>query len=203
MSIMLRITNFTSKMSLITKRYRNFTLLPERLKGGIIENSINYLRNVGNDYKNVYLETIQDIRKRPLKASIIGAILISGGYCIQHNPSFDDFQTQLIDSNNRLSRVPQSIRNQTSCQYVHRLFRMNDKQLLRHQSFGLFSIIYISNHSSGNSLFQYQCKYLKPEWRTTISQRIIDIGFIDRFHFLYHKMNDYDVNHKEFDKLIE
>ncbi|XP_075589600.1 uncharacterized protein LOC124496283 [Dermatophagoides farinae] len=176
MSIMLRITNFTSKMSLITKRYRNFTLLPERLKGGIIENSINYLRNVGNDYKNVYLETIQDIRKRPLKASIIGAILISGGYCIQHNPSFDDFQTQLIDSNNRLSRVPQSIRNQTSCQYVHRLFRMNDKQLLRHQSF---------------------------EWRTTLSQRIIDIGFIDRFHFLYHKMNDYDVNHKEFDKLIE
>ncbi|KAH9420527.1 hypothetical protein DERP_000953 [Dermatophagoides pteronyssinus] len=200
MTIMLQINGLKSRISLITKRFK----LPERLKGGMIENSINYLRNVGNDYKHVYLETLQDIRKRPLKASIIGTILISGGYCIQHNPSFDDFQMELIDSNNRLSRVPSTIRNEKSCQYVHRLFRMNDKQILRYQSFGLFSIIYISDQSIDNCLFKYQCRYIKPEWRTFFTERFVDIGFVDRFHYLDYKMNDYDVNHKEFEqKLIE
>ncbi|OTF79340.1 hypothetical protein BLA29_005466 [Euroglyphus maynei] len=155
---MLRLTRVKSKLSL------NFRL-PERLKGGIIENSINYLRNVGNDYKNVYLETLQDIRKRPLKATIIGSILLSGGYCIVHNPTFDDFQMQLIDSNNCISRVPQSICNQKSRQYVHHLFCMNNKQILRYQSF---------------------------EWRTFFTERIIDVGFLGRFHYLEHKMKDYD-----------
>lgn len=186
-------TSFSPKIITAFRKINNITL-PKRLRGGFIENSFNYVQNVYLDYKTVYFDTIQDIRQRPFRASLIGGFLASIFYSMKHNPTYDDFQIQLIKSNNKLSRVPESIRNRSSCDYIHEIFQKNNKQLLRHRSFGIFSVVYSADYSISNDLFQFQCKYLKPSWKDTITERLVDIGFLDTFWYMNYKMIDYDIS---------
>lgn len=189
-------TSFSPKLITAFRKLNHLTL-PKRLRGGFIENSLNYVQNVYLDYKTVYFDTIKDIQQRPFRASLIVGCLTSILYSMKHNPTYDDFQIQLINSNNQLSRVPESIRNRSSCDYIHELFQKNNKQLLRHRSFGVFSVIYTADYSTSNDLFQAQCKYLKPSWKDTLLEHLVDIGFLDRFWYMNYKMIDYDIKEEE------
>src|ERR1700690_3782746 len=77
--------------------------LPERLRGGSIERSVEYLKNVKNDYKQVFVDTTHECRDRPLKACIYGSIVSFLGYCLATNPDERDLRQQLLDCQNLLS----------------------------------------------------------------------------------------------------
>ena len=85
-------------ITLVTTRLSKIEL-PQRLRGGAIENAVKYLRNVYRDYESVVLETRQDIRDRPLRAAVIGSILAGLGYLMKHNPNEEDFVGQLTELN--------------------------------------------------------------------------------------------------------
>lgn len=171
--------------------------LPERLRGGNIENMVNYVKNVCFDYKSVYLDTKQDVRDRPLKAFLVGLGLLFSGYSIKHNPNYDSFESQLVDYNNQLSRVPSPILNDVSSEHISTVFMLHNQRVLRLQSFGLFSILYRDDHSFGADVYFAQCDYLKPTWKSYFTSRIVDIGFLDTFWIMRHKMKDYDIRQEE------
>jgi len=177
--------------------------LPSRYRGGRIERSVDYLQLVYNDYKQVLIDTRNEARDRPLKASIIGSFLSLMAYCALKNPNEDDFRQQLIDSQNNLSTVPKSITRRTSCDHVLELSQLCNEKLVRYQSFGFFSILYLIDCSPNCCLFSNQCQYLKPKLKSYFFDRFIDIGFVGKFRFLDYYMIDYDINQNEWiDKQI-
>lgn len=197
---MFRLTSIVTKVPVINsiKTKLSNVQLPKRLRGGMIENSLSYLKNVFNDYKMVYLDTIQDIRDRPVRAGVIGYILLSSAYLMKHNPNENDYVDQLIDSSNKLSRVPETTRKNVSYEYLRQIYDYNNQKVLRYQSFGLFTVVYRVNYGPELDLYQAQCNYLKPSWRTLFTERIIDVGILNRFHWMEHMLQDYDINDEEF-----
>ncbi|KPM11196.1 hypothetical protein QR98_0097660 [Sarcoptes scabiei] len=161
--------------------------IPKKFTGSLIQNSINYLRNVFLDYKSVYLETVKDIKDRPFKASVIFGIISGGFYCIYDNPDEEEYQVNLIDANNRISRVADAIRNKKSCFYVHEIFQLHNQHLLRYQSFEFPPEL---------QLYQTQCRYLRPRWRIDFNN-FIDIGFLGQYWLIENKMKEYDINEDE------
>lgn len=158
---------------------------------------VNYLRHVKNDYKSVAIDTRNDIRARPFRATLIGSCLVAAAYCARRNPTRDDFVDQLIDSNNRLSRVTSTTLNANSYEHIHSLFTLHNQKLLRYQSLGLFSVIYRADETEGVDLFEANCKYLRPTFRSYFTSRIVDIGFLGQFQRMRRQMIDYDVNEAE------
>jgi hypothetical protein len=171
--------------------------LPDRYRGGRIERTVDYLKLVFNDYKQVLTDVRNDARDRPLKASIIGSVIGLLGYCVARNPDECDLRQQLIDSQNNLSTVPKSIINRSSCDHVLELSQLLNEKLVSYQSLGLFSVIYLRDCSPNCCLFYNQCQYLRPKLKSYLWERILDIGFVGKFRVLDNKMIDYDINYNE------
>ena len=174
--------------------------LPERLRGGSIERSVEYLKQVAIDYKQVFVDTYKESRDRPLKASVYGSLLAFVGYCMATNPDEHDLEEQLLESQNNLSSVPQSIQNKNSCDYVLTLNELKNQRILNYQSLGLFSVLYLSDWPKNCCLYVNQCQYLKPKF-SSYFDRIVDIGFVNKFRLLDTKMTDYDVNDNEWQQI--
>ena len=170
--------------------------LPERLRGGSIERAVEYLKQVAIDYKQVFIDTTKQCRDRPLKATFYGSLLASVVYCMATNPDEHDLEQQLLESHNNLSSVPQSIQNTDSCDYVLKLNELKNQKLLNYQSLGLFSVLYLSDWPKSCCLYVNQCQYIRPKLSSYLD-RIVDIGFVNKFRLLDTKMIDYDVNHNE------
>lgn len=168
--------------------------LPDRLKGGVIESAVKYLRNVAHDYKSVYLETRQDMRDRPLRATVIGSALLGLAYLAHHNPTEEEFIGQLVTANNQLARVPPPLRNPVAYGHVYEVAKLQDERLLRHQSLGFLSVIYREDNSPETANFAAQCKYLRPSFRSYLTERIVDVGVLGQYRMLKHRMTDYDVS---------
>lgn len=168
--------------------------LPDRLKGGLIEGGVKYLGNVAHDYKSVYLDTRQDMRNRPLRATVIGGVLLTLGYLMRTNPGEEEFIGQLVTSNNALARVPENLRNPDAYEQVYEVAKLRDEKLLRHQSLGFFSLIYREDNPPETSNFSAQCKYLRPSFKSYLTERIVDVGILNEYRLLKHKMIDYDIS---------
>ena len=193
-----------SIMSALLKRFKTLTnrlssiSLPKRLRGGSIERSLDYLKQVKDDYKQVLIDTRNECRDRPLKASAYGSVLAFVGYCMATNPDENDFRHQLIESHNNLCSVPKNLQNPTSCDFLLTISDLQNQKVLNYQSLGLFSVIYVTDWPKHCALFQNNCKYLKPKISSYFYDRILDIGFIKKFRILDNKMIDYDVNDQLF-----
>ena len=170
--------------------------LPDKLRGGSIERSVEYLKQVAIDYKQVVIDTVQECRNRPLKASAYGSLLGFVGYCMATNPNEHDLREQLLESQNNLSSVPPTLQNRNSCEYVLTLSELKNQKLLNYQSFGLFSVLYLTDWPKECCLYLNQCQYLRPKFISYVD-RIVDIGFVNKFRLLDTRMTDYDVNDNE------
>ncbi|XP_054163010.1 uncharacterized protein LOC128960879 [Oppia nitens] len=168
--------------------------LPEKLRGGSIERGMEYLKNVVNDYKQVMIDTKDECRHRPLKASVYVSLMSAFGYCMATNPNEKDLTQQLVECHNLLSAVPKSITNTNSCDFVLYLNQLVNEKLLIHQSFGFFSVLYLSDYPEDCCLYENQCPYLRSTIKSYIFDRIVDIGLIGKYRLLDTKMIDYDIN---------
>lgn len=95
-------------------------------------------------------------------------------------------------------QVGETIRNEISVQHVQILEKCYNEGIVRRFSIGILSIIWLDNYDKDCSLYKAVCPYLKPRY-LNFYERIIDIGFLDRWWILDRKMIDYDINAKEFD----
>ncbi|KAL2717714.1 mitochondrial import inner membrane translocase subunit Tim29 [Vespula squamosa] len=188
---------FYLKINKVINTVKNYGM-PERFKGTILERWGNYWKNLYIDYKEVTIDTIKDCKSHPIRTSIYSIVLGSTYYLYKHNPDEDSFREHLLENAIKLMQVGETIRNEISVQHVEILEKYYNEGIVRRLSIGILSIIWLDNYDKECSLYKAVCPYLRPRY-LNFYERIIDIGFLDRWWILDRKMIDYDINTKEFD----
>ncbi|KAI5703912.1 hypothetical protein M8J76_001385 [Diaphorina citri] len=158
---------------------------------------IQYWKNVYRDYKTVFMDIGTQMKENPGKSSLKILGLSSLGYCTWANPDADNYFTQVLENHLRLVMVPNSIRNASSEKYIHTLETYHNLNLLRHQTFGIFSIVFKEDFSDHLEVYKKQCDYLHPSYLAYLKERIVDVGFLNHWYFMAKAMENYDVNPEE------
>lgn len=97
----------------------------------------------------------------------------------------------------KIMQVGKSVRNSMCENYVQWLGQCYNEGIVRRMNLGIISLIWLDDYDKMCSLYKTVCPYLKIRY-LTFYQRIIDIGFLDKWWILENKMKDYDVNEAEF-----
>lgn len=177
----------------MSSKFSNFL---EKFKNGRLENWALYWKGICADYREVARDVIHDARSKPLKASVIATGLGTLIVAIKTNPTEHTFRHQVLHNSNRLSLVPQHLRNPESEDHLRCLQTSQNEGLLRILSLCFFSLMWMDNYDQCVSLYAAQCVYLKPRY-LTFYKRIVDVGAFGKWHVVDWKMRDYDININE------
>lgn len=186
-----------------------------------------YWKNLYIDYRDVAIDVVKDCKAHPILASTYGscryhlyfnmnnsyltvvryfchfnyinillvvALLV---YLNKHNPDETSFREHLLQNSIRVMQVGEPLRNPISEQHIKWLQNCYDEGIIRRMDLGIISLIWLDNYDTACSLYKAVCPHLKPRY-VTFYERIVDVGFIDKWWILENKMKDYDVNEAEF-----
>lgn len=167
--------------------------LPERYKGTAIEKWLKYWKSLFIDYRDVFIDVGKHIKEKPIRSTIYGGIGASVVYCSKHNPTETDFINNLRLHNGNMILVNEICQNPTSSQYLIFLERCYNEKIVRRLNIGVASLLWLDNFDRAASLYKAICPHTKVEL-STWHQRVIDVGFLDKWWKLEEKMLDYDVN---------
>lgn len=185
-----------TKLNTVQNRFTNFEI-PERFKGTLVEKWMLYWKGLFNDYRDVFLNVGKQIKEKPIRASIYGALGGSAVYSFKHNPSETDFIEQLRSHNAKMVLMDPVCHNPTSSQYLIFLERCYNEGIVRRLSVGVFSMLWLENYDRALNLYKATCSFTKPDLLTW-HNRVIDIGFLDKWWKIDEKMIDYDINEENF-----
>lgn len=190
---------YTTGHSLVKDNINNFSTklngfeVPERFKGTVVEKWLTYWKSLMIDYRDVFVDVGKQMKEKPVRASIYATLAGSAVYCCKQNPNETDFIDRLRLYNADMMMVHHSCHNPISSQYLTFLERCYNEGIVRRLNLGVCSLLWIDNYDKAICLYKATCKHLKPEllnWH----QRVIDVGFLDKWWKLDEKMTDYDVN---------
>lgn len=173
---------------------KNAELANSKIKGTFIEKSVIYLKNVLNDYKEVANGVRQNAKEKPLKAAFILCGMGLIGYSLKHNPDDQSFRAKFIECFNDVSMIPPENVNPLAAEHCKLIQKCYNRNLIRYNSFGIFSIIWIDRYSNQCNTFESNCSYLKIPFQN-IPHHIIDVGFWNIWWVISRNMLDYDVNY--------
>lgn len=187
------------KVQQIFQSVKNFET-PERLKGTILERWAKYWRNLFIDYKDVAIDVCKEFKERPIKCSIYSSLLVSGFYCMKHNPDERCFRDDFLQKSQKMIYVGEGNRNPRTVEHLELVEDSYLQGIVRRMDLGIMSLIWLDNYDRKCALYKTTCSHLKPRY-VTFYERIIDVGFLDTWWVLEDKMKDYDVNDEEFKQL--
>lgn len=118
-------------------------------------------------------------------------------YFSQHNPDVGSYRDQLVNDESKIAQVTHPLRNPESENYVTWVEQCYNEGIIRRLNLGIMSFIWLDDYDERSSVYKANCSYLQPRY-LTFYQRIIDIGFMDKWWLLEKKMEDYDVNIAQF-----
>ena len=144
----------------------------------------------------VAVETMEDMKARPIKSAIYLSILGTGFYFTKQNPSESTFHRQLVDYNNELLLLGDAIRNPRSDHHVETVTRWHNQGRLRRFTFIVFSVMWLDNFDRCVDVYEARAPSLKVRWRDMPS-RVVDVGVLGRWWWLDDAMLDYDINPEE------
>ena len=159
-----------------------------------------YFKNIYNDYKAVAIDTKDDIKNYPIKATAYIFSICSGVGLVWTNPSYEEFSNRLKQHMNELMTVGQPIRNPYCDEYMQQLAKNKNAGLLKRFSLGFVSFMWVDNYADDVDLYEAQCKYLKVSWLEW-KHRIVDVGVLGKWWQLDQHMKDYDINPDEWTQL--
>lgn len=111
----------------------------------------------------------------------------------KHNVDECSFKEHLLHNTIKLMQVGETIRNPTSEHHMKWIGQSYNEGIIRHINLGIISIIWLDNYDEACCLYKAICSHLKPQY-ITFYQRVVDVGFLDKWWILENKMKDYDVN---------
>ncbi|CAD5113579.1 DgyrCDS2742 [Dimorphilus gyrociliatus] len=190
-------TSRLKQLSSLRRFINNSANIKSDKKGKRIEKIKNYFMTIMDDYRTAVVETGQDMKKKPLKSGIYLTILGSLLYMGKNNPSMTDFEENLIINTNELLQVGDPIRNPTSNNHMQRISGLRNEGVLKRTSFGIFSIVWYDNYDPIVDVYEARCKHLKVGWVELFRERVIDIGFLNKWWWIQKAMEDYDINPEE------
>lgn len=185
-----------TRIDAVQSKFNNFEV-PERFKGTIVEKWLLYWKGLVIDYRDVFLDVGKQMKEKPLKASIYGTLGASMVYSFKHNPTETDFIEQLRSYNAKMVLIDPVCHSPSSSQYLTFLERCYNEGIVRRLSVGVFSMLWIDNYDRALGLYKATCKFTKPDLLTW-HNRIIDIGFCNKWWKIDEKMIDYDVNENSY-----
>lgn len=156
-----------------------------------------YLSNMHRDYKAATVDVFTDMKERPFKAAFYIASLSAIGYMGSQAPDEENFEKELVEASNDLLLLSNLTRNQGSDIHVQKLMALQNAGVLRYMSLGVCSLIWEDHFDKRVALYDAKCDYLSVSWRE-FPDRIRDVGFMGRWHYLSKAMEDYDINEFEF-----
>ncbi|XP_031552996.1 mitochondrial import inner membrane translocase subunit Tim29-like [Actinia tenebrosa] len=173
----------------------NNTLLPqfESLKQHRLGKSA---YNIYVDYKNVFVDFLKGIKKRPLK-SMVQFGLVGVGYLVyRHNPDENTYYDTVMENNLALLQISNSIRSPESDSYTQSIQKLYNQGRLQRQSFGIFSLMLLKDYGKEYDGYEKHCYYTKTRW-VYLWKQVIDIGVLGHWYYLEKSMNDFDINYEE------
>ena len=153
---------------------------------------VKFVINVAEDYGAVGKDTLLEARNRPVKTSIILSALTLAAIAFKMNPSESDYFDGLRDFNNDFIQVHSSSRRSESEKYLIDIQRLLYANRLRHENWGLFSLIVHDEFNQSCDVYEARCKYLKPSW-FSLPDRVVDVGVFSRWLNIVDAMKDFDV----------
>ena len=156
----------------------------------------NYFKNILDDYKTVGVETLQDMKDRPVKSAFYLSLLGGAIFFAKKNPSEEDFMEQLTNNMNELMLVGDPIRNPISDGHMQTLRKAYNTGEMRYLNLLFFSIMWRDNYHRRTDLYKAQCKPLKVGW-LDLPDRTLDIGVLGKWWWVEKAMIDYDINPNE------
>lgn len=171
--------------------------LPDFFSGTIVEKWGSYWKALFRDYRDVTIDIFKFARDKPIRASAIGGVAASLVYCSKRNPDDTAFMNQLRLHNATLVLVSDECRSPVSSQYVTFLERCHNEGILRRLNIGVASVLWLDNFDRAVCLYKATCKHTKYDLLTW-HDRVIDIGFLDKWWKLEKAMEDYDINDTSF-----
>lgn len=183
-----------NRLNVIETSVSSKLVFPEKYKGTIYEKWAKYWQQLGIDYKDVFVNVAQQMKEKPILSSVYcttGGVLY---YCIKNNPSEEDFRIQLRNYNAKAVMVHDSCLNATSTDYIKFIEKCYNQGLIRHLSLGFISFLWLDNYDRDASLYKATCRYTEPQY-LHFHERVIDVGFLNKWWNLSKKMTDYDVNY--------
>lgn len=185
-----------SKFDAVQSRFNNIEV-PERFKGTMVEKWLAYWKGLVKDYRDVFVDVGKQAKEKPIRAAIYGAIGGSAVYSFKHNPNEADFIDQLRTYNTQMVLTAPICHNSATSEHLIFLERCYNEGIIRRLSVGIFSVLWLDNYDQAMSLYKATCKYTRPDLLTW-HNRIIDVGFLDKWWKIDEKMIDYDVNEQNF-----
>ncbi|XP_054764730.2 mitochondrial import inner membrane translocase subunit Tim29-like [Lytechinus pictus] len=171
--------------------------VPGRLKTGLPKKIGDYLSNMYRDYRAATVDVFTDMKERPFKATFYIASLSAIGYMWSQAPDEENFEIELVNASNDLLLLSNLTRNQGSDGHVQKLTALQNAGVLRFMNLGVCSLIWEDNFDKRVAMYDAKCDYLAVSWRE-LPDRIRDVGFLGRWHYLSKAMTDYDINEFEF-----
>lgn len=189
---------YKAKLTLVQNKLDSVTL-PERFKGTIVEKWAKFWKDLCVDYREVVTENYSSARNNPKRTLMVFTTLGLVTYCFKTNPDEFSFREQLINYANELSLVGELARNPVTDEHFLFIESCYNAGLVRRLSCGAFSVMWIDNYDKACAVYKSSCSYLKPRY-LTFYERIIDVGFLNKWWWISNVMADYDVNPDEWNK---
>jgi hypothetical protein len=172
-------------------------------KKKVMQRAKDYLRVVINDYKDVAIDTGKSMKRRPIKSFFYISGLVFTYVLYKTNPTYHDFNSDLMEHSNDVMLCSKAIRNEKSDAYVNKLRQFYNMDLLEYKSYVLFSIVQMKKYNSECDLYEKQSRALNTpnKWNVfnyynktqLYFQRLMDIGILNNWIFLNSNLKDFDV----------
>jgi hypothetical protein len=156
-----------------------------------------FWKSLYTDYKDVLVETVAESKKKRGKTTFYFSSLGAFFFCLFNNPSEQNYWDQVTKLDTEVSFIHKDIRNSYSQKYLHNIRQMQIKGVLRHQSLGVFSVMWNDKENEETGVFYTNCQYIKPRWTEIVRDRIVDVGFVGQWWLLEKNMRDFDINPSE------
>ncbi|KAF2880487.1 hypothetical protein ILUMI_25694 [Ignelater luminosus] len=166
----------------------------EKIKGTFMENWVKYWKNVFIDYKAVAVDVKEDMSNKPVKAICIFSFLGSLAYFAKNNPDEVNFRDACLSAANQLMLVHPNLQKQEPVQYLKAIEQCHNQKKLKRLNIGIASIIWTDYYSDSCHIYQADCPHLQVQYKH-FKDQMLDIGFLNRWWILNHKMKNYDVNY--------
>lgn len=190
----MRFFSLTNRVASIRARIDTTFSLPERFKGTFVEKLTNYWKGLLTDYKDVAVGVVKEGINKPKKALFYGVTGYTIYICSQRNPSEEDFTRQFRLATNEMILVHPSMQNPKSDSYIRRIQGNINQNRLRFLSLGICTLMWEDLYDSDDCTYPAICEYTKVSF-WSIPERVIDVGFWNKFWRLEYELYNYDVNY--------
>lgn len=167
--------------------------LPDKFKGTMVEKWAGYWKNLYRDYQDVAKGVVEQAKERPIRSSLYGITAVATYYCAKHNPTQSDFLEQFRKYNTDMILVDESCQRPETAQFFKFIEQASNQGLLRTLNLGVVSLLWVHDYDQALGIYKAVCTYTQPDY-LKFQERIVDIGFLDKWWKLEKIMVDYDVN---------